>query len=155
MVLEYWAVRKKQQDACMQFVQYEASAKQVCNLHHLPYLTHYSSSICTTAYSLPITYPRHYHRTLPVSIIIMDQFQKLGVICSSSTVTKEHTTPSFFSYSHFTKHSFTRKFSILYLSFTGAVYRNCYLLFHCIINTHSSSYIQQQLVSTYATLTHA
>lgn len=30
MVLEYWAHRKKQQDRCMQFVQYEASAKQVC-----------------------------------------------------------------------------------------------------------------------------
>ena len=39
MVLEYWAVRKKQQDACMQFVQYEASAKQVCNIHHLTSLT--------------------------------------------------------------------------------------------------------------------
>ena len=55
MVLEYWAVRKKQQDACMQFVQYEASAKQVCNLHHLTYLTHYSSGISAIFYSLAIT----------------------------------------------------------------------------------------------------
>lgn len=29
MVLEYWALRKKQQDRCMQFLQYESSAKQV------------------------------------------------------------------------------------------------------------------------------
>ncbi|XP_067937757.1 triple functional domain protein-like isoform X2 [Watersipora subatra] len=29
MVLEYWAMKKKQQDRCMQFIQYESTAKQV------------------------------------------------------------------------------------------------------------------------------
>ena len=79
MVLEYWAVRKKQQDACMQFVQYEASAKQVCNLHHLTYLTHYSSGISPMVYSLAIT-PILITTTLsppPPPIIIMDSLQKI------------------------------------------------------------------------------
>ena len=78
MVLEYWAVRKKQQDACMQFVQYEASAKQVCNLHHLTYLNHYSSSISTIVYLLAIT-PILTTTTLPSAsiIIIMDSLQEI------------------------------------------------------------------------------
>ena len=29
MVLGFWALRKRQQEGCMQFVQYESSAKQV------------------------------------------------------------------------------------------------------------------------------
>lgn len=29
IVLEYWAIRKKKHDKCLQFVQFEASAKEV------------------------------------------------------------------------------------------------------------------------------
>ena len=83
MVLEYWAVRKKQQDACMQFVQYEASAKQVCNIHHLTSLTTALASLQSSIRMLSLlNSPLPPHPLPHLPSLLWTHCKKLRVVCS-------------------------------------------------------------------------